>query len=130
MRAIPTRLHGIIDYLFAGVLLLLPLVAGIDLGTAGAWVPIVLGLILLGYSVITDQEYSLKRQIDPKLHLWLDAGVGIVLAISPWLFGFDREVWLPHLVLGILLVLVAILSDTIPSYERRQGDRRSQPREG
>jgi hypothetical protein len=130
MLAIPTRVHGVIDYVFAVVLLTLPLVAGIGLGTAGAWVPIILGLVLLGYTVITDQELSLKRQIDPKLHLWLDAGVGILLAISPWLFGFDRDIWLPHLVLGILFLAVAILSETIPSYERRQNERRSRPREG
>jgi hypothetical protein len=130
MLAIPTRVHGVIDYVFAVVLLTLPLVAGIGLGTAGAWVPIILGLVLLGYTVITDQEFSLKREIDPKLHLWLDAGVGILLAISPWLFGFDRDTWLPHLVLGILFLAVAILSETIPSYERRQNERRSRPREG
>jgi len=128
MRTLPTRFHSALDYVFAGTLLLLPLLAGIGLGTAGAWVPIILGLILLGYTLVTDHEFSLRRQIDPQVHLWLDGGLGLFLAISPWLFGFDRDVWLPHVVLGVLILAVALFSDTIPSYDRREADRRSRPR--
>jgi hypothetical protein len=44
----------------------------------------------------------------------------VLLAVSPWLFSFDRSVWLPHLIVGLLLVAAAVFTRTIPGYERRR----------
>jgi hypothetical protein len=43
----------------------------------------------------------------------------VLLATSPWIFGFDTEVWIPHVALGVLEIAVAVVTDTIPGYERR-----------
>jgi hypothetical protein len=45
----------------------------------------------------------------------IDLMSGIFLAVSPWLFGFADEVYLPHLVLGILEVGAALFTKTEPS---------------
>ncbi|HEX5521469.1 MAG TPA: SPW repeat protein, partial [Longimicrobiaceae bacterium] len=60
------------------------------------------------------------RRIPMPVHLWLDALAGVLLAISPWLFGFDADVWAPQLVIGLFAVVAAGITDTIPGYERRR----------
>jgi hypothetical protein len=49
----------------------------------------------------------------------LDYASGVLLAASPWLFGFADYVWEPHLILGILEIGAAMFTKTIPSTERR-----------
>jgi hypothetical protein len=40
------------------------------------------------------------------IHLLLDVGSGIVLLPSPWLFGFaDRVIW-PHVVVGLMEIVI------------------------
>ena len=51
-------------------------------------------------------------------HLVLDAAKGAFLVSSPWLFGFagkGTRYWLPHVTLGTSDVLVALVSQTVPS---------------
>lgn len=123
MRALPTRIHGVLDYLFGLLLIASPWLLGFGRGGAETWVPVAVGLSALGYSVFTDYELGLVRRIQMPVHLWLDVLSGVVLAISPWLLGFDEFVWVPHLVFGMLEVGVAGFSNTIPGYERRGGER-------
>lgn len=51
-----------------------------------------------------------------KTHLLLDAASGIFLAASPWIFNFDEQVYLPHLVIGIFEVVASLITHTQPSY--------------
>ena len=47
---------------------------------------------------------------------------GALLAVSPWLFGFDQSVWIPHVAAGVFSIVTATVTDTIPRYERRRAD--------
>lgn len=123
MRAIPTRIHGILDYSVGALLILLPWLFGFAQGGAETWVPVFLGTGAIVYSLFTDYELGLVRRLQMPVHLWLDGASGLLLAVSPWLFGFDQHVWLPHLVLGVAEMGVALLTDTIPGYERRRAGR-------
>lgn len=119
MRVMTTRSHGFLD-VGAGVLLLAaPWLLGFARGGAETWMPVLVGLALLSLSVLTDYEIGRLKRIEMPVHLWLDAGAGLLLAVSPWLFGFYDEVWAPHLVGGLVLVVAAAFSATIPGYERR-----------
>ena len=119
MRFLSTRVHGVLDYLVGALLIGAPWIFGFARGGAETWVPVVLGVAALLYSLFTDYELGLVRRLDMSVHLWLDALSGLLLAVSPWLFGFDQHVWIPHLVLGILEIGVASITNTIPGYERR-----------
>lgn len=119
MRVMTTRSHGFLD-IAAGVLLLAaPWLLGFAAGGAETFVPVVLGLAVLGYSAFTDYEVGRVKRVQMPVHLWLDAGAGLLLGVSPWLFGFYDDVWAPHLVVGLVLVVAAAFSATIPGYERR-----------
>lgn len=102
MRFIPTNIHGAMDYLLGVVLIAAPWLFAFAAGGAETWVPVVLGIGVLLYSMFTDYEWGIFRQMKVSTHLNLDIAGGIVLAVSPWLFGFSTIVWVPHLVLGLL----------------------------
>ncbi|MEX0772148.1 MAG: SPW repeat protein [Balneolales bacterium] len=119
MRIIPTRTHGIIDYIFGVVLILAPWVLDFAAGGAETWVPVIIGAVVILSSMFTDYEMGVSRQISMDTHLTLDAIIGIVLAISPWLFGFAAMIWVPHLVLGAAAFLVSLMTEKVSSPERR-----------
>jgi SPW repeat-containing protein len=116
---LPTRTHGMLDYAVGALLIALPFVLGFG-GGAQTLVSVAVGAAVVGYSLLTDYELGVVKRLQMPLHLWLDAIAGVFLAVSPWLFGFDTEVWVPHLVLGLLSLVVAVTTDTIPAYERRR----------
>lgn len=114
MRFIPTRIHGVLDYAVGILLVALPWLLGFADGTAAQWVPVVLGLGAIGSALVTDYELGVVPLIPMPLHLALDAASGIVLAASPWLFGFADRVWVPHVVLGLTEIVVPLLTATTP----------------
>ena len=114
MKFISTRVHGIIDYLMGVLLIASPWLFNFDRGGAETWVPVVLGAGVILYSLVTDYEMSATRKLSLRTHLMLDMIGGAFLAVSPWLFGFDDFVYLPHLILGIAEIGVAMFTHRVP----------------
>ena len=115
MRFISTQVHGVIDYVVGVVLIAAPWILGFADGGMAQWVPVILGAATIIYSLLTDYELGLAHVIPMPVHLWLDGISGLFLAASPWLFGFADEVWMPHLIIGVLEILVALTTETHPS---------------
>lgn len=115
MRFINTRIHGMIDYMMGILLIISPWLFGFANGGAAQWVPIILGLGALMYSLMTDYELGLLKIISVKAHLMIDLIAGIFLAASPWIFGFADEVYLPHLILGIAEIGASLMTEQHPS---------------
>src|SRR3712207_6023242 len=101
MRFLPTRVHGVMDYLWGIALIAAPWLFGFAMGGAAQWVVVVFGAGVIPYSLVTVYELGLVRVISIPLHLVLDGIGGAILAASPWLFGFPREVVWPHLLFGL-----------------------------
>ena len=120
MRLFSTRVHGMLDYLVGALLVGAPWMLGFATGGAAQWVFVGVGVGALVYSAFTDYEFGVVRALQMPVHLWLDALGGVFLAASPWLFGFDQRVWIPHVAAGLFEVVAASVTDTIPGYERRQ----------
>src|SRR5690242_16254733 len=112
MRFIPTKVHGMLDYLVGVLLVASPWLFDFADNGAETWVPVILGAGAIIYSLMTDYELSLARTISMKTHLTLDLLSGILLAASPWIFGFADYVYLPHLVLGILEIGASLMTKT------------------
>jgi hypothetical protein len=120
MRFISTRTHSILDLIVALLLILAPNIFGFsDNGGAAATIPRVLGIGLFLAELITDNGFSLAGIIPMRIHLMMDYVVGLFLAVSPWLFGFYNQgtnAWLPHLIVGILIVGNAMMTRTVPDH--------------
>ena len=118
MRFIETKTHGYMDYLMGVVLIAAPWLFDFADNGAETWVPVILGASAIVYSLLTDYEMGLSRMISMRAHLWLDVASGIFLAASPWIFGFANQVYLPHLILGIVEVGAGLFTKTEPSRNR------------
>jgi len=121
MRFIPTKVHGVMDYIMGILLIASPWLFDFNRGGMETWIPVILGVGALVYSVMTDYELGLTRTLSMPTHLTLDLVSGILLAASPWIFGFADHVYLPHLVLGIIEIGASLMTKREPSNEGRRG---------
>ena len=112
MQFISKDTHGIIDYVMSIVLILSPWILGFNRGGAETWVPVVLGILTIAVSLVTDYKYSLKKIISMKDHLMIDLTSGIFLALSPWIFGFSEYVFVPHVLFGLLEIGASLSTKT------------------
>ena len=103
------------DYLVGVLLIAAPWLFDFARGGAETWVPVILGAGAIIYSLMTDYELGLSRTISMRTHLSLDMWSGILLAASPWLFGFHEYVYLPHLIVGILEIGASLVTERTPS---------------
>ena len=115
MRFIPTRVHGFMDYSMGVLLMAAPWLFGFARGGAETWVPVILGAGVILYSLLTDYELGVVRKLSMSAHLFLDAMGGVLLAASPWLFGFADWVWVPHVIFGVLEIGAALMTRKVPS---------------
>ncbi len=116
MRFISTKTQGGLDYLVGLALILAPMLFGFqNVGGAAVYVPIVLGAALIIYSLLTQYEWGVFKLLSVPYHLALNAAVGALLVLSPFLFGFVNEApnaWVPHVVVGIVMIIVVLFSQT------------------
>jgi SPW repeat len=115
MRFLPTRIHGVIDYIWGVLLLASPWIFGFADGGAAQWVAVVVGLGAIAYSAVTDYELGLVRLAPMRLHLLLDGLGGALLAASPWILGFADRVYGPHLAFGLFAVVASLVTQTEPA---------------
>jgi hypothetical protein len=121
MRFIPTRIHGMLDYLMGALLIAAPWIFGFNRGGAETWVPVILGAGVILYSLFTDYELGAIRKLSMGTHLMMDLIGGAFLAVSPWLFGFNDFVYLPHLILGLAEMGAAVFTQREPARQPQHG---------
>jgi hypothetical protein len=112
MRFLSTRVHGVMDYAMGILLLASPYLFGFATGGIKQWLPMILGLAMLGMSLLTRYEWGAIRVIPMPAHLAVDGLSGALLAVSPWLFGFSGIVFLPHLILGLIELGTSLVTET------------------
>lgn len=122
LRFIPTKVHGALDYIVAIALIFAPMIFGFQsVGGAAVIIPIVLGIGLILYSLFTNYEWGLIKVLGMPYHLIIDVLASLVLIVSPFMFGFINQApnaWLPHIVVGITVILVVICTQTQPAPAR------------
>lgn len=111
---IPTKVHGILDYIIGLALIAAPWLFGFADNGPGTWTPVILGGGVILYSLITDYELGVVPIIKMPAHLVIDAMGGAFLAVSPWLLGYADHVWVPHVIVGVMEILVALITVRTP----------------
>ncbi|EJW11153.1 hypothetical protein A33M_3414 [Rhodovulum sp. PH10] len=111
-----------IDYVVGALLAASPYLLGFADGGPAEFVPVALGLGAILYSAFTDYELGLIHAIPMPVHLGLDAASGVLLAASPWLFGFADQIFLPHLLIGLFEIVASLVTRTRPESGLVMGD--------
>lgn len=114
MQIINSRVHAIIDYVVGALLIIAPYLFGFATGGIEQWLPQLLGAATIAMSLLTQYEFSVAKLIPLPTHLGLDAASGVLLAVSPWLFGFAGIIWWPHLLVGLMEIVVVLTSKRHP----------------
>jgi hypothetical protein len=118
MRFIPTRIHGVLDYLSGALFIASPYLFGFtadDTHGPAQWVPQFVGMAVLLYSLFTNYELGLFRRLPMPVHLTADLWfAGVFLAASPWLFGFADRVYLPHVLMGAFSIVAGLCTRKDP----------------
>lgn len=108
MAHISTRTHGIIDYITGASLIALPLLLAKRSDRPEVTIPLVMGAGSLVYSALTDYELGLEKVLSMRTHLYIDIANAALMTASPWIFGFNRRTWLPHVMVGLGELAVAL----------------------
>lgn len=114
MRRISTQVHATLDYIVGILLIAAPWIFNFATGGPAQSIPVILGLATIVMSFFTNYEGGLVKVIPMPVHLTIDLLSGIFLAASPWLFGFAEIVMLPHLIVGILEIVVSLCTEKVP----------------
>ena len=114
MRFLPTKVHGVLDYTVGAFIAASPWIFRFARGGAETMVPLAAGKGAVVYSLLTDYEWGVKKVIPMRTHLMMDLASGVVLAASPWLFGFSKKVFLPHLIMGLFEIGASLITEQEP----------------
>ena len=112
---IPLKVHNVLDYVAAAILVLSPYLFGFSDVTAARNVFLILGFGLAGYSLLTRYRYSIAKIIPLGVHMMLDSLAGIVVILAPYVFGYRDQitggVTALHYVLGLGVLGLVALTD-------------------
>lgn len=114
-------MHGIMDYLLGIVLIGSPWLFGFARGGPETSIPVIVGIVILLLSICTNYEYGLIKKVAMPVHLYMDIIAGILLLISPWIFGFRDYVIIPHVIFGILEIGAGFMTSEQPSFRNAAG---------
>ncbi len=87
LQFLTPALHGVLDYLAAGALVVLPFLLGFS-GIA-LWLSVAGGLGLIGYSLLTDYAFGALKLLPFNLHLVFDLSAAVAFIAAPFILGFD-----------------------------------------
>ncbi|MCK8495158.1 SPW repeat protein [Spirosoma sp. RP8] len=115
---VSTKEHAVLDYLVGTVMIGVPWLLGFSHDLRALWPLVTAGGLVLLLAVVTDYEGGLVKQLLMMLHLAFDRLIGSLLGASPWLLGFANRIFLPHLILGLLLLALGLLTERLPANKK------------
>jgi hypothetical protein len=123
MRVVPTKAHGVFDLVAGPTLAAAPNLLRLNGARGSTLPPRLTGLLGTGLSALTDYETGAVRVVPLKAHLVFDGASGAALASTPWLSGAAKNGlrhWLPHAVVGLTEIAMALTTRTEPDDRRRR----------
>lgn len=89
LRFITPNQHGVLDFIVATALIVLPFALGLGGSSPLAvWISVATGVAVVVLSLLTDYRYGLYRLIAFRGHLLVDGLVGLAFALIPTVLGF------------------------------------------
>lgn len=109
-RFVTKKIHAFLDYPVAVVLLAAPFVLGLGGSHPLAlWLGVVTGAAALVLTLLTDHMLGVIRVLPYKLHIAVDAVVGVTFVVAPLALGFEGIDAVFYLVNGAAVLTVVSL---------------------
>lgn len=83
-KIITTRVHGILDYSIAILMLALPWLLRFEFDSVARNVTASTGLLIFVYSLFTNYELGAAHFIPMRVHLGIDVFIALFTIVSPW----------------------------------------------
>jgi hypothetical protein len=112
MKKISRKTHGIIDYLWAAVMISAPFILGFITVIPAAICFFIPAVSVILQSLFTNYEPGVWKRLPMAFHLDMDIALGFTLAISPWLFGFYEQIFWPHVVMGAFSMVAGLTTNS------------------
>jgi len=113
-----TKIHGIIDYPLAVLLIALPWLFDFSNAVVPTGISITLGIVTLINNLFTNYEYGAVKIFSMELNLLVDMLSAIVLGTASWLLPSDAYT-VPFLCISIIQAVTSLLSSNRPySYKK------------
>ena len=104
MKFISSKTHTVIGLIVGIALLFAPQLFGFGANQTASSITIGVGIFIIISELVTTSSFSPLKLIPMRIHLVLDYLTGVFLFFSPWLFSFSETVWVPHAIVGVLVV--------------------------
>jgi hypothetical protein len=119
MKFISPKVHGVLDYSVAAVLIGAPLILSFaDVSVAAAVVAVAAGVGLFVYSLLTAYSAGIRAVISFPVHLVLDALAAVALLVVPSLVGFAGTPRTFYWVIGVAVLAVVACTRVQEESER------------
>ena len=112
MKFLNSKTHGIIDYFLVFMLSISSFVFNYEEDSIHCRLLMVIGLLVLLVSLLTDFEFFLVKVFSFKTHLIIDIILGAILLTSPFFFELSEHTILPHIISGTLITGNGIFTRT------------------
>lgn len=110
MKILSPSTHGYIDYIYGAILLLAP--TFFDFGGTGAALCYGFGALQIALSLVTRYPMGAVNWISFPAHGTYELVVGVLLAVSPWIFGFSGVATPRNFLLVAGLALLGVWAGT------------------
>lgn len=112
---ISTTLFGYINYVLALVMMSSPWLFGFaHFGGAAFFFPFMFGWFHLLMAIFSISKAGMVGIFPIQMHCTLETITGFVFVVIPWMYGFHAKVWLPHVIMGIVLLILGIYTKNSP----------------
>ncbi|MDB5157834.1 MAG: hypothetical protein JWR50_2541 [Mucilaginibacter sp.] len=119
---ISRTLYGFLNYSIASLLIASPWLFGFSHVTiaAGVLMPLIIGWLQLIMAIFSDNPLGFnKLKVFPmQMQNCVDVLMGSFLLALPWTYAFSGQAFLPHLILGLALLLKGIFAEESPFLTR------------
>jgi hypothetical protein len=119
MNVINSKLHGVLDYASAFILLL-PWITDFYPDSTDTMVLALVGAATVAYSLFTDYELGVIKVLPMKFHLALDVLNALLMIALPWLFPVHHYLFYWPVLFGCAELLIIVLSSPVAYQSRRR----------
>ena len=126
---IPLNAHAALEPLMALLIIASPWIFGFSDVSDAKTVAIVAGIAMLLVGQMTRWRYSMAKVLSLRTHMMADLGLGAVLILSPFIFGFDESGGATRymVIVGILEIMTALATRWDPEQEVGHDAHRPRP---